>query len=92
MSNEIKVNAELDDLLFVFGAALRYGLGRRTYATGLISEFIADNSSLINKKWQENYIQEIERYEKDRGDDECDYRHWMKLKNLLKNHKIGDGK
>ena len=35
------------DFALVVGSALRYGLGRRTYITGVISKFIIDNIKLI---------------------------------------------
>ena len=85
------IYASTDDLLFMFGAALRYGLGRRTYATSLISGVIEDNISLINEKWFINFIRDINNYENDRlkwnnnfqFDDTCDYESWTNLKQKL---------
>jgi len=85
---ENKVYASPDDLLFIFGSALRYGLGRQTYATSLIPGVICDNLSLLNEKWIINLITDIIYYEKDRitrgyKDAECDYESWMNLKTNL---------
>ena len=91
-----KVFADIDDLLMCFGGFLRYALGRRTYITGVVPEFIKDNIDLINKKWFVNYIRDICNYEEDRRrwntcskdddvayDDICDYSGWLGLKDLL---------
>ena len=87
------VHAELDDLLFVFGSALRYGLGRKSYAVGLISRFVKDNRSMLNEKWLINLLEDIKSYEEDkvRGwihDDDCDYSDWMSLKATLRDEYI----
>ena len=85
-----EVVGTLDDVLFIFGSALRYGLGRQTYATGLISEFLIDNAGLLNEKWLVNLLESIKNYEDDRGhnrricDDACDYQSWMQLKAALR--------
>jgi len=92
------VMADIDDLLFVFGSALRYGLGRRTYSTSLISGFITDNISLLNEKWFINFLRDINDYEETRirwskykitndgeYDSICDYESWINLKATLVN-------
>lgn len=83
------VYGDLDDVLFIFGSALRYGLGRQTYSVGLISDFIRDNISLLNQKWLINLLEDIKDYEKDRADGRihdsaCDYDEWTKLRIILK--------
>ena len=89
MENEaFEVKASLDDLLFMFGSALRYGLGRRTYATSLIPKVIKNNFSLLNEKWTINMLRDLSDYERDRivweyKDDDCDYQSWMGLKRQL---------
>ena len=84
----VKVKATHSDLQFMLGAALRYGLGRKTYATSLIPEVISDNISLFNESSLTVMLRDIEMYERDRiawehKDDNCDYDSWMKLKKLL---------
>ncbi len=86
--NTVEVKADLDDLLFVFGSALRYGLGRRTYATSLISSVLLDNLTLLNEKWTVNLLRDINGYELSRQgghpkDDDCDFESWMELKRRL---------
>jgi hypothetical protein len=83
-----EVLAELDDLLMMFGAALRYSMGRQTYITGATPGFIIDNLPLCNEKWLINFLEDCKRYEDDRAsglihDNDCDYTHWMKLKAAL---------
>ena len=85
---KVEIKANLDDLLFMFSAALRYGLGRRTYATGLISDVIKANLTLLNEKWTVNLLRDLNGYEKDRQsgyikDDDCDYESWSNLKQKI---------
>lgn len=65
------------DFALVVGSALRYGLGRRTYITGAISEFIINNIELIPAGQKLVMIRDIKEQE-DYGDD-CDEENWMKL-------------
>ena len=87
----IKVSADPKELQCIFGASLRYGLGRKTYMTSLIPEVISDNLALFDKNFLGVLIEDIELYEKDRVafgpnyDHECDYENWLKLKKTLKN-------
>jgi len=91
-----EVIATKNDLFFMFGAALRYGLGRQSYATGLISQVIIDNLSLLDEHCIINLLRDINRYEEDRVawtssskekhgkyDGECDYIGWLDLKAKL---------
>jgi len=83
-----EVFATLDDLLMMFGAALRYSMGRSTYITGVIPQFIIDNLPLCNEKWLKNFLDDCKRYEEDRKhglihDAGCDYDSWMELKAAL---------
>jgi len=84
-----EVIATLDDLLMMFGAALRYSMGRRTYITGVTPQFIIDNLPLCNEKWLLNFLDDFNRYEEDRKhglihDDGCDYDSWIELKAALR--------
>ena len=86
----LEVKADMDDLLFVFCAALRYGLGRRTYATSLIPKVIIANFSLLDERWTINLLRDLNEYERDRitwqyKDGACDYERWMDLKQQLMN-------
>ena len=87
MEKEVfEVKANLDDLLFIFGAALRYGLGRQTYAPSLISGVIKDNLSLLNEKWTINLLRELEEYERNWvvfGNTDFNYSDWQELKQVL---------
>ena len=91
-SRYIKVSASTDDLLFMFGSALRYGLGRRSYSTSLISGVIANNLPIINQKWLINFLRDIIEYEERRArweyktcsyDNICNYENWTNLKAKL---------
>lgn len=72
-----------DNLNFalVVGSALRYGLGRRTYITGVISEFIINNIELIPDDQKAVMIRDIKEQE-DYGD-YCDKEKWMNLLEAL---------
>jgi len=90
------VYGDLDDVLFIFGSALRYGLGRQTYSVGLISDFIRDNLKLLNQKWLINLLEDIKGYEKDRvdgyiHDSAYDYDEWIKLRIALKEEYLRQG-
>lgn len=65
------------DFALVVGSALRYGLGRRTYITGTISQFIIDNIKLIPNDQKLVMIRDIK--EKEYYGDDCDEENWMKL-------------
>ncbi|MCL2797089.1 MAG: hypothetical protein FWD58_03435 [Firmicutes bacterium] len=84
----MEINATLDDLWSMFGAALRYGLGRQSYITSLIPQVIKDNFSLLDEKWTINLLRDLNGYETDRvtwqyTDGVCDYESWMELKQQL---------
>ena len=78
-----------DDVQFIIGAALRYGIGRQSYAVGLIAKFIAENLSLLNEKWLANLLNDIKWYEEDRqkgffSDADFDKSVWMNLKAAIR--------
>ena len=84
----IKVNSNIEDFGNVMILALRYALGRRTYVTLEIPEFIMKNNKLISERVCIVMIRDINQYLKDRKsgmiiDDECDYKSWIKLNNWL---------
>jgi len=64
--NIVEVKASLDVLWFMFGSALRYGLGRQSYAPDLIARVIKDNLPLLNEKWTVNLLRDFNDYERDR--------------------------
>jgi len=83
----VEVKADLDDLLFMFGSALRYGLGRQSYAPGLIIGVIKDNFALLNEKWIVNMLRDLRDYKKDRitwnYKDDHHYEAWLDLERQL---------
>jgi len=89
----IPVFANTQDLLMVFGCALRYALGRKTYVTSTIPDFIKDNVSLLDLKWFVNYLRDLCDYERNRDvwgadreygyDHLCDYEGWLSFKKFL---------
>lgn len=79
-----------DDFGDIMIIALRYALGRRTYVTSEVPEFIKDNSEYINERICIVMLRDIEWYMKDRKsglvkDDYCDYDSWIDLQNFLFN-------
>ncbi len=58
--------------------SLRYSLGRRTYITGVVSDFITDKIDELTPKTKSVMIRDIE------SCDDCDKESWMKLLNKLK--------
>ena len=80
----IKVDRNLKDLVI---SAVRYALGRKTYITGLTSDFIINNPSLIDERVKKVMIKDLEEYFAYRScyynDDECDYQSWLRLYEFL---------
>jgi len=84
-----EVFATLDDLLMMFGAALRYSMGRNSYITGVTPQFIIDNLPLCNEKWLINYLEDCKRYEDDRAnglihDRDDNHDDWLELRAALR--------
>ena len=84
MNKTIKIDRDLKDIVI---SALRYALGRKTYITGLTSDFIINNPSLIDERVKKVMIKDLEEYFAYRdcyyNDDECDYQSWLKLYEFL---------
>jgi len=70
----------MEDLESIYICAVRYSLGRRTYITSLVSDFII-RQELSNqcKSVMERDIEDCDDY-----GDNCDKESWMKLLNKLK--------
>lgn len=67
----------------VWNCALRYALGRRTYITGCVADFITEVIPELTEKTKSVMIRDIEECD-DLGDD-CDKESWIKLLKKLKN-------
>lgn len=63
-------------------SAVRYGLGRRTYITGVISDFMCEKADEMSPKCKHVMKRDIE--ECDDYGWECDKIEWMKLLDKLK--------
>lgn len=84
----ITVNSNINDFGDIMILALRYALGRRTYVTLEIPDFIKNNKKLINERICICMIKDINNYLAYRKDgiikdDECDYKSWIGLDNWL---------
>ncbi len=84
----IKVNSDAEDFGNVMIMALRYALGRKTYVTLEVPEFIMKNKDLISQRVCTVMLRDISQYLEDRNnkmitDDKCDYDSWVKLSNWL---------
>lgn len=70
--------------------ALRYALGRRTYVTNEVPDFIKNNRDYISERVCIVMLRDIDNYIKDRKvglvhDDICDYDSWIQFQNFLFN-------
>lgn len=88
MEKPIVIKGELDDYRNIMAMALRYALGRRTYATSEVPEFIMKNEEYINERICDVMLCDLHHYFEDRinfgaKDDDCDYRSWHKFKQYL---------
>ena len=82
----IKITRDLKDIVC---CSLRYALGRKTYITSLVSDYIIDHPELIDERVKDVMLKDIEEYLDCRNiyykDDECDYQSWLRLKEWLEN-------
>ena len=70
-------------------SALRYALGRRTYATIATADFIKEYPELIDERVKTVMLRDLDEYFAFRRaggyiDDECDYNTWLDLEKWLK--------
>lgn len=84
------INDKDNDFGDIMILALRYALGRRTYVTDEVSEFIMQNTEHINERICAVMLRDIDEYLQDRDkglikDDECDCQNWTKLTEYLVN-------
>lgn len=82
----IEITRDLKDIVC---CSLRYALGRKTYITSLVSDYIIDHPELIDERVKNVMLKDIEEYLDCRNiyykDDECDYQSWLRLKEWLEN-------
>jgi hypothetical protein len=62
MTMEIKDTKNNFDL--IVASALRYGLGRKTYITSVIPEFIIENMDILSNKIKRSMIEDIKDQER----------------------------
>lgn len=73
-----------EDYGLIVGCALRYALGRRTYITGIVSEYIERNLDNLDERTIAVMIRDIHEAEHDKMlGDKCDASAWKHLKNVL---------
>lgn len=82
----IEITRDLKDIVC---CSLRYALGRKTYITSLVSDYIIDHPELIDERVKDVMLKDIEEYLDCRNiyykDNECDYQSWLRLKEWLEN-------
>lgn len=75
------------DLKDIVCCSLRYALGRRTYITSLVANYIMEHKELIDNRVKTIMLKDLDDYFENRNDyykdDECDYQSWLKLKKWL---------
>lgn len=80
----IEITRDLKDIVC---CSLRYALGRKTYITSLVADYIMEHPELIDERVKGVMLKDIEEYLECRNiyykDDECDYQSWLKLKKWL---------
>ena len=84
------INDKDNDFGDIMILALRYSLGRRTYVTDEVPEFIMQNEEHINERICGVMLSDLNEYFQDRAkgyikDDECDCQSWTKLAEYLVN-------
>ena len=76
------------DLQNIIIMAVRYALGRKTYVTDEVPEFILKNIDVIDERMCIVLLRDLGRYFEDKNvglinDDKCDYDSWKMLQNKL---------
>lgn len=80
----LEITRDLKDIVI---CSLRYALGRKTYITSLVADYIMEHKELIDNRVKMIMLKDLEDYFENRNDyykdDECDYQSWLKLKKWL---------
>lgn len=74
--------------------AMRYAIGRRTYMTGLVADYIKENWFYINRQDRDNMLRDLSEdiaHSEANPDirwlgDACDVAAWMELQTFMKEH------
>ena len=86
----LEITRDLKDILI---CALRYALGRKTYITSLVADYIMEHQELIDERVKNVMLNDLNNYFRCRKgtitrfgkstDDNCDYNKWLQLKKWL---------
>lgn len=76
----IEINYELQDIVL---CALRYAIGRKTYVTLEVCEFIMKHPNLINYRVKRVMLRDLEDLDRYYKKDDIDYLPFDKLRNWL---------
>lgn len=89
--NDMDVNITKSNLGFILLCAIRYCLGRRTYAPVIVQGIVLDNISLIEDKDLYVMIRDIEeaRDRDNLGDENIDKPNWLAFLEALKSEQEG---
>lgn len=72
------------DLKNIIISALRYALGRKSYVTFEVCEYIIKHPELIDKRVKDVMLRDLEEIDKYYGKDDIDYKVFDKLRKWLK--------
>lgn len=81
----LEITRDLKDILI---CALRYALGRKTYITSLVADYIMEHKELIDDRVKQVMLKDLEWYfhlweAGKQIDDKCDYETWYHFKKWL---------
>ena len=82
------INDKDNDFGDIMIMALRYALGRKTYVTDEVPQFIMQNTEHLNERICNIMLRDLESYYHDRlqgniNDDDCDFQSWVSLIDFL---------
>lgn len=77
----IPIDYDLKDIVI---SALRYAIGRKTYITSTISEYIMEHPELIDLRVRDVMLKDLEEIENYYKKDDIDYKVFDKLRKWLK--------
>lgn len=76
----IPIDYDLKDIVI---SALRYAIGRKTYVTSEISEYIMEHPELIDTRVRDVMLKDLEEIDKYYEKDDIDYKVFDKLRKWL---------
>ena len=83
----LEINYELQDIVLM---AFRYALGRRTYVTLQVCDYIKNNPQLINERVKSVILRDLEGLNEFYDTKDIDYEVFVDFKNWLESYEVNE--